>query len=304
MADRFVVGDTVTLTNTFAVAGTNTDPSTVALTVTDPAGSATTYTYAGGTVTKTATGIYTKDITASTTGTWLFTWVGTGAAADVANGTFTVEALLTQPLTDYATVEQLKGYLDQAGQVELGSGDDTSMARAITSASRQIDAHCNRRFYLDGSTSARVFIAEDTSTLKVDDFSTTTGLVIKTDTTGNGTFDRTWATTDYQLHPLNGVVEGLAGWPYWIIEAIDAEAFPVDRRARVQVTAKWGWATIPDAVLQACLIQSTANFKRKDAPYGIVGFDDYGAARAQVELDKGAQAHLAPYRRGDIIRAV
>ena len=49
MADRLVVGDTVTLTNTFKVSGTATDPTTISLVVTDPAGTATTYTYAAAT---------------------------------------------------------------------------------------------------------------------------------------------------------------------------------------------------------------------------------------------------------------
>ena len=204
----------------------------------------------------------------------------------------------------YCTLVQLKGYIDQGGAVTLSTGDDTELEFAINSASRAIDAHCNRRFYLDAQVSARVFAAEHPTVIKVPDFSTSAGLIIKTDTTGNGTFDLTWATDDYQLEPLNGIQEGLEGWPYWRIRAIDDEAFPVDTRARVQITAKWGWAAVPDAVLQACLIQALANFKRKDAPYGVVGFDEYGAARAQVELDKGAQAHLAPYRRGDLVAAV
>lgn len=204
----------------------------------------------------------------------------------------------------YCTLTQLKEYIDQGGAVTLGTNDDTEMEFAINSASRQIDAHCNRRFYLDGSATARVYAAEHPTLLKVDDISTSSGLIIKTDSTGNGTFDRTWTTADYQLEPLNGIQEGLSGWPYWRVRAIDDEAFPVDTRARVQVTAVWGWAAVPAAVLQACLIQALANFKRKDAPYGVVGFDEYGAARAQVEMDKGAQGHLAPYRRGDLVVAV
>lgn len=206
----------------------------------------------------------------------------------------------------YVTVDELKSYIDQGGNVTLGSGDDTELDAAITSASRQIDAHCNRRFYVDGSVSARVFVAESTAVIKVNDFSTTTGLIVKTDTTGNGTFDRTWSSDDYQCEPLNGVVEGLEGWPYWRIRAIDDESFPVDPtgRARVQVTAKWGWAAVPDAVFQACLVQSLANFKRKDAPFGVISFDEYGSVRTGPDIEKAAQSLLAPYRRGEMVRAV
>lgn len=207
----------------------------------------------------------------------------------------------------YCTLVQLKSYIDQGGNVTLDTGDDTELEFAINSASRSIDAWCNRRFYVDADVSARVFAAEHPTMLKVTDFSTSTGLVVKTDTTGDGTFDRTWASDDYQFEPLNGIVEGLEGWPYWRIRAIDDEAFPVDPtgRARVQVTAKWGWAAVPDAVLQACLVQSLANFKRKDAPFGVIGFDEMtGAVRAGGNLESAAQTLLAPYRRGDLIAAV
>lgn len=206
----------------------------------------------------------------------------------------------------YISVVQFKSYVDQGGNVTLTTGDDAEIEFAINSASRSIDAFCNRRFYLDGSVSARTYQAESTTLLKTHDFSTTTGLIVKTDTTGNGTFDRTWASTDYQPEPLNGITEGIEGWPFWLLRVIDDEAYPVDPsgRARVQVTAKWGWAAVPDAVFQACLIQSLANFKRKDAPFGVVGFDDMGAVRTQGDLEKAAQGLLAPYRRGDIVRAV
>lgn len=80
MADRFVVGDTVTLTNTFKVSGAATDPTAVSLAVTTPDGTATTYTYAGATITKSSTGVYTKSVTVSTAGRWAFKWTGTGVA--------------------------------------------------------------------------------------------------------------------------------------------------------------------------------------------------------------------------------
>lgn len=304
MADRFVVGDTVTLTNTFAVAGTNTDPSTVTLAVTDPTGTTTSYTHAGGTVTKSTTGVYVKDLTASAAGVWIYTWTGTGTAADVENGSFTVEALDAYPLTEYATLDELKGYLSQAGNVTIGAGDDIQIAGALRSASRQIDTYCNRRFHRDASTSTRVYIAESPRRLKVDDISTSTGMAIFTDSTGSGTFDRSWSATDYQLLPLNGVNEGIGGWPFWLIEAIDDEAFPVDRRARVQVTARWGWAAVPSPVHQACLIQAAYLFRRKDAVTGILGATDFGSVRVRSGLDPDAADLLAQYRRGDIVRAV
>ena len=110
MADRFVVGDTVTLTNTFAVAGTATDPTAVTLVVTDPAGTATTYTYALAEITKSATGVYTKNITADSAGRWSYRWTGTGTAADVESGVFDVAALDPSAVSPFAIEAELEAY--------------------------------------------------------------------------------------------------------------------------------------------------------------------------------------------------
>lgn len=90
MAD-YDLNDTVTLGCTFAVSGTNTDPTTTSLTTRAPDGTTTTYTYAGGAITRTATGIFTKNITANERGVWYWRWAGTGACQAAAEGTFTVK---------------------------------------------------------------------------------------------------------------------------------------------------------------------------------------------------------------------
>ncbi len=84
MATVFFEGasELATLTNTFTVAGAPTDPSTVSLVVTDPTQASTTYTYAAAQITKTGTGVYTKDIPCTLAGTWTYEWVGTASASD------------------------------------------------------------------------------------------------------------------------------------------------------------------------------------------------------------------------------
>lgn len=137
MAERFVVGDTVTLSNTFKVSGTATDPTTVSLTVTDPTGTATTYTYAGATITRTSTGLYTKNITASTAGRWAYRWTGTGTAADVESGVFDVVALDPSAVSPFATEAELEAY----------TGTSVASDRAailLDMASGAIRAHTNQ----------------------------------------------------------------------------------------------------------------------------------------------------------------
>lgn len=101
----FVVGDPVVLSNTFTVSGTATDPSLVSLSVTTPAGVTTTYTYAAAQITRTSAGLYTKTITVSAAGAWRYVWTGTGTAADVAPGSFRVDAVAAAvPLATLADI--------------------------------------------------------------------------------------------------------------------------------------------------------------------------------------------------------
>lgn len=185
--------------------------------------------------------------------------------------------------------------------------DNAGLELAIESASRLIDNHCDRQFYQDGSATARVFVARSPHLVHVDDISTTVGLVVKTDTSGDGTFDTTWTSSDYQLEPLNGRREGVA-WPYDALRAVGSYDFPVygtnnNSEALVQVTAQWGWASVPTAVKQACVIQAVSLFKAKDAPLGVAGFGDLGGVRVSSYLHPQAKMLLAPYRRKSVLVA-
>lgn len=114
MSDYFVVGDVVTLDNEFAVDGVLTNPTTTTLTVTKPDGTAAVYT--GGQLTNPSAGVFSKDVTTDQAGTWAYKWVGTGAAADVEDGTFDVWAAASA--AQVVTLEQVRS--------ALNLGDDTS----------------------------------------------------------------------------------------------------------------------------------------------------------------------------------
>lgn len=209
----------------------------------------------------------------------------------------------------YATLAQLKARLGITG-----TSEDTLLEEAVQSASREIDKFCRRRFYKDTNATARVYDLNhdlgilDSCLAIVDDFWDTTGLIVKTDTGGDGSYATTWTTSDYQLAPLNGIVEGESGWPYWKIQAVRSLWFPswpyrgvpLARRgpAPLQVTAKWGWTAVPDPVYQACLIIATANYKLKDAAFGAVGIGDLGVVT--VTQVPAAMNKLKPYVRDAI----
>lgn len=139
MADRHIVGDTVRIGNTFKVDTVNTDPTTVTLVVTDPSGNTEgTYTYAGTTITKTATGVYHKDLTVDEDGVWEYKWTGTGVAADVSTGTFTVY-LADVDDVDVLTLAEAKAAV---GLAQTNTDADDRLAQAVTAISAQLDELC------------------------------------------------------------------------------------------------------------------------------------------------------------------
>ena len=193
----------------------------------------------------------------------------------------------------YATLVEFKSYLGDISDTQ----DDEELTSALESVTREIEDHTNRQFNDAGSVTTRVYRPKNSRRVKVDDFHTITGLVVETDD-GDGTFDTTWAAADYELEPLNGVVDGKPGWPYEQIIAVGSRTFPGARRATVRVTAQWGWATVPTPVKQACLILAAETFKLKDAPFGVAGFGEFGAVR--VRNNPVAAKKLAPYIRNRV----
>lgn len=180
----------------------------------------------------------------------------------------------------YATLAEAKGFLSISDSV-----DDTLLENMIESASRSIDRIANRRFYLDSTASARQYRVSSPVILYTDDIGTTTGLIVQTDDDGDGTFETTLTlNTDYIMDPLTALS---LGRPFTQITIVStSNTFPIfpglfqnGLRPGVQVTAKFGWPSVPDDINQACLILTADLYKRKDSPGGILGLGDLGAIR-------------------------
>lgn len=278
-----------TLTNTFSVSGTATDPTAVTLVVLPPSGTSATYTYPAS-ITKTSTGIYTKDVTCNEAGVWHYRWEGTGTASDAVDGTWTVFDATGGKL--YATVEELKSRLGIGDTV-----DDFELRLAVETASRAVDDFCGRHFWR--GTATKTFTPDSPYWVKIDDLVSATTLA--TDATGDGTFETTWSASDYQLYPLNATT-GSESRPYTRFVAVGTLTFPTPwtysyaRGDRVQVVGVFGWPAVPAAVKTAALILAADAFKIKDAPFGIAGgMGEWGPVR--VRDNPRAVALLRPYRR-------
>jgi hypothetical protein len=190
----------------------------------------------------------------------------------------------------YASLQEVKNALRIIDTV-----DDTLLEMAIESASRLIDGHTGRHFYSTG-TAIRYFVAQDDFVVEVDDLRTN-AVVIKSSGSADGVFNTTWDEDDYQLEPLNGILDGIS-WPYTRIRAIGDYLWPISGgEALIQVTGVWGWPSVPIAVKQACVIQSSRIFKRLDSPLGVAGFGDMGAMRVSRDLDPDVAQLVMPYKR-------
>src|SRR5688572_22059854 len=94
----------------------------------------------------------------------------------------------------YATVAELK--------TRLGiddSQDNDALSSALSVASRGVEFCCHRQFNDAGSASTRTYYPDSACLTRVDDFSTTTGLIIETDAGGDGTFETTWTAAEYEV---------------------------------------------------------------------------------------------------------
>lgn len=185
----------------------------------------------------------------------------------------------------YCTGQELTAYMAATATGWDGSAD---VERAIESASRDLDAWCHRRFYKDTAATARAFYAKLSTYLRIDDAWDVTALTI----------DGTAVTlSDYDEWPLNGVVDGLEGWPVTKLALPRSGNVATGFTGRCVVTAKWGWAAVPTPVKTACLMLAAENMKMGEAPFGVAGIAGDGSAVRIGRLSAPVRGKLEPYRR-------
>lgn len=177
----------------------------------------------------------------------------------------------------YVTLPDFKAYTS----VPLDNSRlDDIATDAIQSASDEIEKFCNRQFNRSEEATARRFKPLTSSVVYTSDFWSEEGLIISIDTLGTRSYTTTLVAGDYELHPLDGIVDGQPGWPWYRIELINGHRFPLGYSS-VRVTAKWGWEAIPDTIKTATRMQANETFAMKGAPLGVAGRDEYGSIRVK-----------------------
>lgn len=188
----------------------------------------------------------------------------------------------------YVSLDELKDYLKMTGKDSY----DDALQDALASVTMEIDGKCNRQFNKTSSATQRSYYPTTRNLAKVHDFYTTTDLVVTLDgaTLVEG--------TDFELHPLDGIVDNQTGWPYWKIRLLDGRCFSSSQSggAPLKVTAKWGWNSVPAPIKQACLIMAAETFQLKDTPFGVAGMNAFGSA-LRVRDNTMAVSKLSPYVR-------
>jgi hypothetical protein len=202
----------------------------------------------------------------------------------------------------YCTLVELKAWLDIGD-----TADDSQLEVTIEAASRWIDAQTGRRFFTEADT--RYYTATNPHYLYLDDVyrvdNAPSSFALTTDDNADGTYETTWATSDYILKPVNGSPFDAAGAkaPYTSLEVnIHAGDYslPVNVQNGVKIVADFGYSeTTPQNIKAACLMTSARLWKRKGAIFGIAGTAQLGvqAVQAVIAKELDIMGLLQPYRK-------
>lgn len=170
----------------------------------------------------------------------------------------------------YLSTPQVQAYCRN----EIPTDDEEWIETAGNYAEQFLDTALKRRIALAESTAtARVYVPNSCDRLRIHDATEITVI------SNNGTT----ITSGYQLEPLNGIDWAGEARPYEEIVLTSGAWYTDGRRATATITAKWGWASIPDRIVQAALIVAKEIVTNRDeVKLGLVGFSDVGGVVART----------------------
>ena len=181
----------------------------------------------------------------------------------------------------YATVEQL--------EARLGTTDPGTYARLLDAASRAVESFTRRQFNRadEYEVLPRRFRALDRIRVAVDDFHTLEDLAVEVDGVS-------WDVATYiDARPWDGLLHGQVGWPYSDLFAIN-RTFPWSRRALITVTAYWGWAEVPAAIVEATLdVAEVMSLSLTSGQAGAIRSESIGGYSISYASPTGVSAGVA-----------
>ena len=198
----------------------------------------------------------------------------------------------------YVTTAELKVHLGITD-----TGDDVRIGRAVNSASRNLEKFCRRQFNTDNAVSTRRFRSATGMRAVVDDFHTTSGLVVRVGSLGSFTTTLT-LDSDFFVGPVEAPYETPDVWPFWRLRGRQGN-WPFTCRAlspeepNLEVDANWGWASVPPDIVDAAMLHATRLYRRKDSPEGVIvdRFQEAAAVRLSARMDPDAVRLASPFRK-------
>lgn len=190
----------------------------------------------------------------------------------------------------YATLPELHAWL---GVPDSKTDKDAEWIRRLASSAQDINRWCHRQFGRAEVATTRKFTS-DRGGIDTHDFWTDEDLEVVPYL--GQTAGTPWDVATLELEPLDGIVDMVPGWPFSRIcgglggHPLMANLFYA--ASKVRVTAKWGWADVPENVNTANLILASSDNKAKDTPFGVAGFGDYAV---RIRSNPIAQEKLDPY---------
>lgn len=200
---------------------------------------------------------------------------------------------------DYCTLAELKRELWPDGMVPDTINDD-ALKSAITAVSRKIDLYTGTCFYDPGSDDTRYYTAQNANSVWIDPASSVTS--VATDDDVSRDYGTAWtASTHYETWPYNtNLARGL---PIVRIDRVPLGDYEFPSSARgVKVVARYCYdasasvADTLDDIKRGCLLWCVRMFKRKDAPFGVLGPTELGQVSVIPRMDVDVRDILDNYR--------
>ena len=187
-------------------------------------------------------------------------------------------------MSRYATLEMLKAHVSVVDAL-----DDVELETSLNAAEGLIDEFARRRFDAvdpDDPEAVSTRVYDDSGW--VDDVVAVDEVEVRR--------GGTWQTFDgWELWPFNAAADGR---PHTRL-LLDGPAGD-----RIRVTGWFGWPDVPDAVVQAALLQGARLAQRRSAPFGIQtvpNLDGSSPMRLLARLDADVELLVAPLRRRPVL---
>lgn len=188
----------------------------------------------------------------------------------------------------YATAAEYRARLSKTD-----TSEDAEILLDLTAVSRYLERlpSIGRDFNLDAAVTTRLYWPErQTKKIWVEDIGLSAGFEVKVDEDQDGSFadETAWASTDYQLWPLNADKGPEAkAWTAIVVPPWSSKgAF---YGAPVQVTARHGWPAVPEAI--------------KAATVHLTGILRLESPRATERVPEGVEGAFATSKRARSIVA-